>query len=106
MSLFPGGRKRIDDGSYEYSLDDDAITQSMAEAMEGEMVVLFKKIKGQELPATGRLDRRLLFVAVARGVLKYLRERQSDDILVETVSGVSDHTHKVWLKINLDCYET
>lgn len=53
-------------------------TGSMAEAMEKAMQAEWKLVKGEDLPTMGQEDRRILFVAVARGILQYLRAHQNE----------------------------
>ena len=69
MSLRPGGRQ-----GGQYSLEDGALTDSLALAIEEEFAAVYKGVKsGEDLPPTARKDMRLLFVGVARGVLRYLQ---------------------------------
>ena len=75
MTLYPGGPRLVDG---DYVLDDVALADTMAEAIEEEMAYLFQTVKGKELPEVGKDDRRLLFAAIARGVLKYLEAHQTD----------------------------
>ena len=51
---------------------------SLAEAMENEMIVEWQAVKGTALPDQGVEDRRLLFVAIARGTLKFLKLHEDD----------------------------
>jgi hypothetical protein len=99
MSLYPGNPRKLADGRY--VLDDTALTNSMAEAIEEEMAYVYKKIKGSSLPDAGQEDRRLLFVAIARGVLKYLAEHQ-EAIDALPGAGASAHTHDVTLNVTLN----
>jgi hypothetical protein len=98
MNLYPGGRD-WDGANYVYSLDDLALAQSMALAMETEMEALFAAVKGQPLPANGKEGRMILFVSIARGVLKYLTDNEAGNVIAETALG---HTHAVHFNINLD----
>jgi len=75
MSLYPGG-PRIENGKY--VLDDASQESTMAEAIEEAMADLFEKVKNVSLPETGKDDRRLLFVAISRGILKYLNDHQGE----------------------------
>ncbi len=76
MNLFPGGRKQ-QGLMFVDSLDNEALANSMALAMENAMKQYHQSIKHQPLPAAGERDRRLLFVSIARGVLGYLNDRQA-----------------------------
>jgi hypothetical protein len=51
---------------------------SLAEAIETAMKQEWQLVKGEALPGTGEEDRRLLFVAVARGVIKFLDDHQDE----------------------------
>lgn len=46
--------------------------EQMANLMEAEMATVFRALKGRDLPGVGREDRMVLFLAVARGLLKHL----------------------------------
>lgn len=75
MSLYPGA-PRWDDEEEKWVLDDVALENSMAQAMEDAMKDVYEKIKGKILPERGKDDRRLLFVAIAQGVVKHLKEQE------------------------------
>jgi hypothetical protein len=47
---------------------------SMAQAIENAMAQEYKAVKGEDMPATGQEDRRLLFAAIAQGVVKHLND--------------------------------
>ena len=74
----------------------DNFSNSMAAEIEAAMQDEWQTVKGKPLPAPlGREDRRILFVAIARGVLKYLHDHQID-IGTNSVNagGVGDtHSH-------------
>jgi hypothetical protein len=96
MPLFPGGRKQqgpifID------SLENDALANSMALAMEDAMKQYHQSIKHHPLPATGEQDRRLLFVSIARGVLGYLMAHEGS-----ITAAVGGQTGTVDLGVNMD----
>lgn len=55
------------------SEDDTAFADSMAEEIENALKMEWFAIKKQPLPNDGKADRRLLFAAIAQGVLSYLR---------------------------------
>ncbi len=55
-------------------------SDSMAEAIETALQEEWQAAKGTALPTIGQDDRRLLFVAIARGVLQYLKTHE-DEIL-------------------------
>ena len=54
----------------------------MAQAMEQEFNALWRTVHEQDLPEEGREDRMLLFVAIARGMMKHLQENVSEGITV------------------------
>ena len=64
----------------------DDFTDSMAEAMEDAFRVVWEDLKGTALPEAGETDRRMLFVSIAQGVVRHLRERaeESFSISVDT----------------------
>lgn len=80
MSLYPGGRE-----NGKYSVSDTAMAQSMAKLMEDEFAAVYQAVKGSPPPADPQHDLRLLFVAVARGVLRYLNENETGNIETEKV---------------------
>ena len=96
MSLYPGGRL-----SGHYSLEKDALKMSMAQLMEDEFAAVYADVKNAPLPETARQDMRILFVAVARGVLRYLNENESGNIVAQPASG-HPHQHQVNLTVNLE----
>jgi len=98
MSLYPGA-PRLDQGKY--VLNDAALAQSMAKAIEDAMDEVSWLVKRQHLPAAGQDDRRLLFVAISRGVLKYLRDHQAT-ITATSPAGQTYHTHGVDLNVTMD----
>jgi len=55
-----------------------SIGNSMAEAIEQAMQEEYLIVTGTPLPFVGQEDRRLLFVAIARGVLQYLKAHEGE----------------------------
>ena len=96
MSLYPGGRE-----SGHYSLENGALTNSMAQLMEDEFAAVYQEVKSSPLPLSARHDMRILFVAVARGVLRYLNENESGNIVAQPASG-HPHQHQVNRAVNLE----
>lgn len=88
MSLIPGS-PRFDNNKDKFVLDDIAIRNSMAQAIEIEMKNVFKALKGKDMPDVGEEDRRMLFSAIARGVLKYLEDNAGQLIKAVTISHTS-----------------
>jgi len=62
-------------------------SNSMAEAIETALKQELATL-GEVLPETGQKDRRLFFVAIARGVLQYLKDHQAE--LINTITITSD----------------
>ncbi|MCK4830187.1 hypothetical protein KA005_81465 [bacterium] len=81
MSLKAGTPRKDGD---KYLLDNTALSNSMALAIDQEMKKLYEKMKGTTMPDVGQEDRRILFTAISRGILKYL-EANADD-LIRTIS--------------------
>lgn len=50
------------------------ITGSMAEAIENALEQEYRLIKGKPIPDMGLEDRRLMLVAIAQGVVRYLKD--------------------------------
>lgn len=63
---------------------------SMAKAIEDALKTEWASVKGKALPSTGEEDRRLLFVAIAQGVLRYLSEHDDTSLDVHSVQ-VTNH---------------
>lgn len=62
---------------------------SMAAAMENAMAQEYQNLKGEPLPSVGAEDRRMLFVAVAQGVVKHLKERaEAMEVIVNVNDGI------------------
>lgn len=70
---------------------------SMAAAMEHALIQEFKNVKGEDMPLKPDQDRHLLFVAIAQGVVRYLKDNMDaftvevqtvqDDSLIESEGG-------------------
>ncbi|GLR87957.1 hypothetical protein [Bradyrhizobium iriomotense] len=74
------------------SIDDMA--NSMAEAIDQAMQVAWPAAFGQSLPDQGKRDRQVLFVAIANGVLGYLRDNLAaleTTVVHDTVDGHKHH---------------
>jgi hypothetical protein len=73
------------------------VASELTEAMQAALRQEWQVTKGAPLPDAGLEDRRLLFAAVARGLLAYLEAHQNDwlnTITFEDVAGQSV-AHKV-----------
>jgi len=103
MSIYPGKPSQTADGKYH--LDDAALANSMALAIEKEMNDLFQKMKGVPIPEMGKDDRRILFVAIARGILGYLEEWQQQFIAAITIDDTPYPDYLIRVKevdLNID----
>jgi len=60
---------------------------SMAQAIESEYEAIWNSLKEEPLPNEGREDRRMLFVAIARGVVKHLEQNAYDGLVVTYDAG-------------------
>lgn len=66
---------------------------SMAQYMEEAMKREWQAVKGYPLPAdVGEDDRKILFAAVAQGVLRYLEDNLAT-LATTTVDGHGNHAH-------------
>ena len=101
MSLYPGA-PRLDQG--QHVLDDSALERSMAKAIEEAMDDAFQKVKGSPIPEVGKQDRRLLYVAISRGVLQYLSDHQETMRAFEI--DPSTRTGDVDLNVTMDRHLT
>jgi len=62
---------------------------SLAKAIEDAMKTEWETVKGTPMPDTDPTDRRILFVAIAQGILGYLNSHESDAITeIEYDDGV------------------
>ena len=76
------------------SRDDGSMTAFIEQAMQEEWLAA----RGEPLPADGpgAIDRRVLFAAVAKGVLRYLHEHRADlltSLSIDDGTGLN-HRHK------------
>ena len=78
---------------------------SMAAAMEQALGEEYQIAKQAPLPATGEEDRRLLFVAIARGVLEYLKAHEDEiltSITLEDLTGTGSEQAQAVLQLELN----
>jgi hypothetical protein len=71
----------------------DDFSGSLAEAIENAMKAEWQTVKGEPMPDTDPKDRRILFVAIAQGVLGYLNAHANDAINTiefDTGAGTTD----------------
>ena len=72
----------------------DAFTGSMAHAMEKAMEKEWRNVKGTPLPVAGREDLRLMFAAIAQGVVRHLKNNE------EAFHTLSNDSHAHDVRIN------
>ena len=79
---------------------------SLAEYIDIAMKNEWRLVKGEELPSgLGEDDRRILFAAVAQGVLKFLYDHRADLITTaESGGGADPHRHS--MDFTVDTYRT
>lgn len=65
----------------------------MAEAIEQAFQLEWTAAKTTALPQAGAADRKILFAAVAQGVLNYLEAHKSDLVTSNQNDTVSGHSH-------------
>jgi hypothetical protein len=53
----------------------------MAAAMETAFVAEWLNVKGDNLAAYGQLERQILFIGIARGILRYLEDNQNSAVV-------------------------
>lgn len=74
----------------------DDLADSMAGAIDAAMQEEWHAAKGQPLPeGLGREDRRILFAAVAKGVLRYLHAHRADLVSNVVADKPSGHSHQL-----------
>jgi hypothetical protein len=68
---------------------------TMTAFIEAAMREEWQAARGEELPSSGpgAQDRKILFAAVAKGVLRYLYEHRDDLIASLTIPEGTDHRH-------------
>jgi len=76
-------------------------TGSMAEAMDEAFQSEWSIVKDTPLSAAGEEDRKILFVAIAQGVLNYLEEN-SMSIKTNTTTGGSVNAHEHQVQFDVD----
>ena len=74
---------------------------SMAAKIETEFETLWFNIYNTYLPDERKNERRILFVAIARGILSYLNEHKTDIEIGDTDTGGFVHDHDVDLNVIL-----
>ena len=88
MALKAGSKTGTQPGNYQ---------QSMAAAMEKAFEIEWQQVKGTPLPGANRLDLQLMFAAIAQGVVRHLRDRESSFVIqgADTAENVDIQTEGV-----------
>lgn len=69
---------------------------SLAAEMEAAMKAEWISVKGEPLPfPTGEEDRKIMFVAIARGLLKYLTDHGSEIFTTQALDDEDEHEHTI-----------
>ena len=68
------------------------IASEMADAMVDQLDEAWQQVKGEPFPGGSREDARIMFLAVARGLLIYMEAHQNDTITSIALSGGSAQT--------------
>lgn len=76
------------------------IANSMAEAIEVALQQEWPLARGVPLPPEGMQERRIVFVAIARGVLQYLKDHQHEFINSMTLNGTPQSVTNLDLNIS------
>lgn len=79
-------------------LSDADFGGSMAATIEAEFEAAWRSVYGRGLPSAGTRQRRIFFVAIARGVLRYLEAHQKDlieEIRLRPLDGAWEASFKV-----------
>jgi hypothetical protein len=77
-------------------------TATMAEAIEQAMEKEWQANKGSALPEDGKVERRILFAAIASGILNYLEAHQDEFISTITLQSGSGSTDNTVTKLDLN----
>jgi hypothetical protein len=71
-------------------------SDSMAAAIEAAMQEEWEIARGTPMPSgPGDTDRKVMFAAVAKGVLRYLYTHRTDLVTNSVASGTSAHSHEM-----------
>ncbi len=71
-------------------------SNKLAELMEQELKVIYPQLKGISLSEAGSEDRRMMFLAISRGLLRHLKQEEDSTVTDITLqNGVTIVTHTV-----------
>ena len=65
------------------------VASDLADAMVAQLDEAWKIVKGEDFPGGSRDDARIMFLAVARGLLIYMEQHQNDTVSSVTLGGGS-----------------
>ena len=65
------------------------IASELADAMVAQLDEAWQIVKGEPFPGGSRDDARIMFLAIARGLLIYMEQHQNDTVSSITLSGGS-----------------
>jgi hypothetical protein len=68
------------------------VASDMAQAMVDQLDEAWQQVKGEPFPGGSRDDARIMFLAVARGLLIYMEAHQNDMVNTIALSGGSAQT--------------
>jgi hypothetical protein len=84
------------------SVSDPSFKDSLAESIENALKLEWLAVKGELLPEAGKADRRILFAAIAQGLLDYLKDHESEIISFFTCPYAAQLVHIESPKLNLN----
>lgn len=74
----------------------DDLADTMTGAIDAAMREEWRDAKNQDLPAgLGEEDRRILFAAIAKGVLRYLHAHRDDLVTQVVADNPGGHSHRL-----------
>ena len=65
------------------------VASELADAMVDQLDEAWKAVKGEDFPGGSRDDAKIMFLAVARGLLIYMEQHQNDTIKTIALGGGS-----------------
>jgi hypothetical protein len=65
------------------------VASELADAMVAQLDEAWKIVKGEDFPGGSRDDAKIMFLAVARGLLIYMEQHQNDMVSTVTLGGGS-----------------
>ena len=76
------------------------VATDMAQAMVDQLDEAWQQVKGEPFPGGDRNDARIMFLAVARGLLLYLEAHQNDMVNSIQFSGAGSPSNVASVDIN------